>query len=498
MIKKNPQIVDLKTIAWNVVEKYGFKPRFPKELLQNIRRLNNTPPQFYGKDYIDLRHLIWSSIDNFDSMDLDQTEYCERGINGDIHVKVAISDVDHLVPKFSPADRHAGYNGTSVYTGIITFPMLPDELSKGITSLLPGQDCMALIIEFIVHQDGKFTPGNIYRGIVSNKAKLVYEETGDWLEGIKSFPDSYKNNQELMSQLRLQNEAAEKLRTARKKLGALDLETLEAHLVIKDDIVTDLVVQKQNAARCLIEEFMVASNSTIVSFLEKAGLPMIQRVVRVPKYWNEIRLTAEEYGVSLPLHPDAKELSHFLISRKIADPERFPDLSLTIVKLLGNGEYVSYIPGKAPIGHFALAVSDYTHGTAPNRRYVDLIIQRLIKSVLDDQNYPYNIPELNERAEWLTGREKAANKVERYMRKAAAAVILKPRIGDNFEGFITGASIKGTYIRLISPPAEGRVVIGENGLKVGRKVIVKLIKTDPYNGHLDFEYVGSRHADRKR
>lgn len=422
--------VDLKTISWDAMERYGFVPRFPEEV---IRETNQLVPEHHivsKKGIKDLRNLLWSSIDNFDSEDLDQIEYAEQGDNGEIHVRVAISDVDRYVEKNSWIDRHAGQNGTSVYPGIITFHMLPDRLCKGITSLLPGQDCYAIVNEYTVLPDGSVRPGDIYQGIVRNKAKLVYEEIGDWLEEQTPVPNVVLKTEGLTEQIQLQNEAATRLRNFRRKRGALDLETLEAQVVSNGETITALAIQRQNAARCLIEEFMVAANGTMVVFLEKANLPMIQRIVRVPKYWEEIRLVALQYGEKLPAQPDAKSLSAFLTKRREADPERFPDLSLTVVKLMGSGEYVLYKPGKVPIGHFALAVTDYTHGTAPNRRYVDLIVQRLIKSVLLKLKSPYNIRELEQKAEWLSGREKAANKVERFMRKSAAAVLLKPRIGE--------------------------------------------------------------------
>ncbi|PWR69542.1 RNB domain-containing ribonuclease [Methanospirillum stamsii] len=481
--------VDLKTIAWDAMERYGFIPRFPHDVIHETGRLVPEHHIHSRKGIKDLRNLLWSSIDNPDSEDLDQIEYASPGENGDIHIKIAISDVDYYVTKDSSIDRHANHNGTSVYPGVITFHMLPDRLCKGISSLLPGEDRHAIITEYDVHPDGSVKHGEIYRAIVRNKAKLVYEEIGDWLESKIPVPQFIKETPGLEGQIRLQNEAAVRLRAFRRKKGALDLETLEAQVVSDGETVTDLVIQKQNPARCLIEEFMVAANGTMVFFLENADLPMIHRVVRVPKYWEEIRMVAAKYGTKLSEHPDAKGLSTFLTKQHEADPERFPDLSLTIVKLMGSGEYVPFIPGKVPIGHFALAVTDYTHGTAPNRRYVDLIIQRLIKSVLLGTKSPYRVSELNDKAEWLSGREKAANKVERFMRKSAAALLLKPRIGDTFSGFITGASEKGTYVRLISPPAEGRVMKRESGLHVGQKVVVRLMKADPINGHIDFEFL---------
>ncbi|MDD1724373.1 MAG: RNB domain-containing ribonuclease [Methanospirillum sp.] len=480
------QRIDLKTIAWDVMKQYGFHPGFPGPVIQEAESFSRTNQSHSGQDIQDLRMLLWSSIDNNDSQDLDQIEYCKEEKNGEILVRVAISDVDHYVTKNSLVDRHAAHNGTSVYPGIIIFHMLPDRLCKGISSLLPGHDYLAIIIEYTVLPDGSVKYGSVYQGIVSNRAKLVYEDIGDWLEEKTPPPESVQKIPGLENQIQLQNKAAVRLRKKRRDNGALDFETLETQVVAEDGIITDLIIQRQNAARCLIEEFMVAANETIVDFLDNAGFPMIQRVVRVPKYWEEIRTVAAQYHEFLSEKPDVRSLSAFLLKRRIADPERFPDLSLTIVKLMGSGEYVSYIPGKKPIGHFALAVTDYTHGTAPNRRYVDLIIQRLIKSVLAKKKPPYHIRELEEAAEWLSEREKAANKVERYMRKSAAAVLLEKRIGERFEAFVTGASEKGTYVRLVSPPAEGRVMTGEKGLRVGDRVVVRLLKTDPYKGHIDF------------
>ena len=488
---KSHHPIDLKAIAVTAMRKYGFEPRFPDAVVREVNALPAETFRSLQKETQDLRMLLWSSIDNYDSMDLDQLEYCERGQNGDIKVKIAIADVDVYVPKQSKTDKHAAHNGTSVYTGVETFPMLPDRLSKGITSLLPGQDRRATVIEYTVLPDGSFRPGEIYRALVFNKAKLVYEEIGDWLEGTSPTPPAVQEIPGLEEQLHLQTEAMRRLKKNRREQGALELNTIEAQAVVEDDgIVRDLVIQKQNMARCLIEEFMVAANGTMVSYLGNAGIPMIQRVVRVPKYWEEIVNTAATLGETLPAEPDAKALAKFLIRQKAADPERFPDLSLTVIKLLGPGEYMMLDPGSEPYGHFSLAVTDYTHATAPNRRYVDLINQRLLKSVLDRVHSPYRVEELVDLSAWLTSREKGSKKVERFMRKAAAAVLLQHRIGESFDALVTGASEKGTYVRLITPPAEGRVLRGERGLFVGQKVRVRLLKTDPYNGFIDFECIG--------
>jgi len=488
---KNHHYVDLRAIAWHAMEKYGFDPLFPQPVMEEVIALHEKTFSEDQHDASDLRHLLWSSIDNHDSMDLDQIEYCERGENGTIEVKVAIADVDVYIRKESETDRHAARNGTSVYTGIQTFPMLPDRLSKGITSLLPGQDRIAVVIEYTVLPDGSFRPGDVYRALVCNKAKLVYEEVGAWLEGTAPAPKTVQDVPELKEQIHLQNEASLILRKYRREQGALELDTIEAEAVVEGDaVIRDLVVKRQNLARCVIEEFMVAANGTMVTCLGNAGVPMIQRIVRSPRNWDGIVYAAAKQGETLPGEPDAKALAKFLIRQKEADPERFPDLSLTVIKLLGPGEYMMLEPGAPQTGHFALAVIDYTHATAPNRRYVDVINQRLVKSILDKKTSPYPKEDLTEQSEYLTGREKAAKKVQRFMRKAAAAVLLRHRLGESFDALVTGASEKGTYVRLIAPPAEGRVVRGEKGLRVGQKIRVRLLKTDPFNGFIDFERSG--------
>ncbi|HTY15442.1 MAG TPA: RNB domain-containing ribonuclease [Methanoregulaceae archaeon] len=486
---KNDHEIDLKEIALRAMEKYGFATRFPEALIQETDALEERifPEEPEGNS--DLRRVNWSSIDNEDSMDLDQLEYCESGPDGEIEVKIAIADVDTYVRSGSRADRYAAHNGTSVYTGIVTFPMLPDRLSKGMTSLLPGKDRMAVIIAYSVLPDGSARHGSITRGLVSNKAKLIYEQVGDWLEGIGPIPDPVRDVPGMEKQIRLQDETACRLRKYRMQQGALDLDTIEAQAVMAEGSVRDIVVRKQNRAHWIIEEFMVAANGSMVDFLGRAGTPLIQRVVRIPKNWQGIVSTAAGYHEMLPTQPDSKALSLFLGKQKENDPVHFPDLSLTIVKLLGPGEYVTLAPGDSPAGHFALAVTDYTHATAPNRRYVDIINQRLLKSVLDGAQPPYTTKELDANAEWLTDREKASKKVERFMRKSAAAVLLGERIGELFDALVTGVTGHGTYARLIAPPAEGRIVVGEKGLKVGDRIRVRLLKTDPYNGFIDFEHV---------
>ncbi len=480
--------IDLHKIALTSLEKYGFDFVPAKPVLDEISAID--PGSLLDSAQggaRDLRGLLWSSIDNTESLDLDQLEYCVRGNNDEIMVKVAIADVDLFVPKNSQTDVYAAHNGTSVYTGIDVFSLLPTRLSTELTSLLPGTDHCAVIIEFSVFPDGAITSGAIYRGSIRNKAKLIYEEIGDWIEGKTGLPGSVASVPGLKEQLELQDEAAGRLSKFRVEQGALEFDTIEAKPVIREDKVIALIVQEKNRARSIIENFMIAANLTMSQFLRNAGLPMIQRIVRVPKNWEGIMKVAAAYHETLPLQPDAKALERFLHKRKIADPGAFPDLSLTIVKLLGPGEYVMLEPQADSVGHFGLAVMDYIHGTAPNRRYVDIIIQRLLKSALDKRSCQYSQDELVNYAARCTDRDAAAKKVERFMRKAEAAVLLSGRTGESFDAIVTGVSEKGTYVRIETPPVEGRVMRGEKGLVIGQKIRVRLTGMDPYKGHVDFE-----------
>jgi exoribonuclease-2 len=495
---RGDQTINLEAIARTAMERYGFEPGFSPAVEREIGTIPAAIPPGWIDGIKDLRSLLWSSIDNYDSMDLDQIEYCERGPAGEITVRIAIADVAAYVDAGTHTDRHASHNGTSVYTGVSVFPMLPDRLSHNLSSLLPGQNRLAVVIEYTVLPDGDVRYGSVSRALVFSKAKLVYEEIGAWLEGRGPLPETARIVPGLEEQLRLQHEAAERLKHYRRKQGALSLDTLEAKIVIDRNIIRNLVVHEQNYAHYLIEDFMIAGNRTMVAFLGKHGLPMIQRVVRTPRNWEGIVEIAAEHGYRLPKEPDAKALAGFLDRQSVEDPERFPDLSLTVVKLMGPGEYVMVRPGGESDGHFALAVIDYTHSTAPNRRYVDLINQRITRSLLDGGAVPYTADELEERAAWLSDREKASKKVERFMLKAAAGVLLRDRIGETFDALVTGAAEKGTWVRIIEPPVEGRVVEGERGLYVGQKIVVKLIAVDPYKGFIDFAYTGRKARDGRR
>jgi VacB/RNase II family 3'-5' exoribonuclease len=484
----NYRNIDLHKIARTAITQYGFDFIITKPVQGEINALDSRKLLDIAQDRVkDLRGLLWSSIDNTESLDLDQLEYCARGTSDEIMVKVAIADVDLFVPKESQTDIYAARNKASVYTGIEVFPLLPNRLSTELTSLLPDVDHGALVIEFSVFPNGEITPGTIYRGFIRNKAKLVYEEIGSWLEGKAGVPASVARIPDLKEQLELQDEAAERLSKFRIEQGALEFDTIEAKPVIREEKVIALVIQEKNRARSIIENFMIAANITMSQFLRNAGVAMIQRVVRVPKNWQGIMKVAAAYHEKLPFQPDAKALAQFLNKIKISNPEIFPDLSLTIVKLLGPGEYIMLEPQAASVGHFGLAVMDYIHGTAPNRRYVDVIIQRLLKSVLDKEPCPYSQNELINCATQCTDRDTAAKKVERFMRKVAAAVLLSGRIGESFDAIVTGASDKGTYARIITPPVEGRVMRKEDGLVVGQKIRVRLTGMNPYKGQIDFE-----------
>lgn len=480
--------INLHSIARRAMRKYGFESSFPPSVMAAADNLDVHTPERMAKStsVADLRGLLWSSIDNFDTEDLDQIEWCERRPNGEILIRVAVADVDVYVPKGSILDMHARKNTTSVYTGIEIFPMIPDRLSKHLSSLQPNQDRLAMVVEFTVLPRGNVRPGSIYRALVRNKAQLVYEEVGAWLEGKGKIPKLVAETPYLKEQMLLQDEAALRLGKYRAEQGALELETLEARAVIKHEQVLGLVVVEDNRAKRIIENFMIGANGVMSGYLERAGIPTIHRVVRIPKYWEDIVEVAAERGTSLPNSPNALALSKFLLKEKRADAERFPDLSLTIVKLLGPGEYVLF-EGKNPVGHFCLAVTKYTHSTAPNRRYVDLIIQRLVKAALNKARSPYRREEIARAAEWCTEREQASKKVERFMVKAEAATLLQGRIGHLFDAIVTGASEKGTYARLLDPPVEGRIMGRARGIHVGQKLQVRLINLDPEQGFVDFE-----------
>lgn len=496
-----PDSTELRDAAHQAMLENGFTPEFSAEVHREVSALRD-PTRSPSHSVRDMRALLWSSIDNRESKDLDQIEVAERLNNGAIRVLIAIADVDVLVPKGSATDDHARENTTSVYTGVAVFPMLPDRLSTNLTSLNEGEDRFAVVIEMDVAESGEVAASNVYVALVHNHAKLVYETVGAWLDGSAPIPPEIPRKPGLEEQVRLHDEAAQRLLALRRRNGALDLETIEASPVVVKGNVIDLKVTQRNRARDIIENFMVGANSAMARFLEANKVPSIRRVVRVPKKWPRIVQLAAEIGETLPTEPDRVALSEFLVKRKLADPEHFADLSLSVVKLLGPGEYMleRRLDGRAGEGHFGLAAAEYTHATAPNRRFPDLVTQRLMKST-DTDVPPYTEEELVEIARHCTLREDAARKVERSVRKKAAAALMRDRVGQSFPAMVTGASQKGIYVRLLSPPVEGRIVRGGEKLDVGDTVRVTLVRVDDRKGFIDFEHESAgveRKLDRSR
>jgi VacB/RNase II family 3'-5' exoribonuclease len=479
---------DMHAAARRVLSAAGFAPDLDGAAKGQLDAIKGPAPTESGVK--DLRYLPWSSIDNTESRDLDQVEVAEALPDGAIRIIVGIADVDSLVPHGSPLDEHAFTNCTSVYTGVDVFPMLPERLSTDYTSLNEGEDRLAIAIETVISATGDVVSHDVYRAMVQNRAKLAYEGVGAYLEsGV--LPPKASGNATLIAQLDLQAEAAKRLKEVRIRNGALELETIEATPITKDGKIVDLEVIQKNRARDLIEDFMIASNVAIAKYLESRNRSGIRRVVREPERWGRIVELAARYGETLPEQPDSPALAEFLIARHEVDPERFPDLSLSIVKLMGRGIYALDLPGKDPGGHFGLATHDYSHATAPNRRYADLVTQRLVKATLANRPAPYSNAELTDIAARCTEREDAENKVERTIRKTAAALMLRDHIGEVFDAIVTGASDKGVFARTIHPPAEGMVVRNHAGFDVGDKVQVKLVGADPGRGFIDFE--GARH-----
>ncbi|MEP7084848.1 MAG: RNB domain-containing ribonuclease [Betaproteobacteria bacterium] len=479
---------DLRAIAHEAMRQRGLLPDFSAEAIAEAGRLT-APAQDADPAIRDLRDLLWASIDNDDSKDLDQLSVAQPLSGGAVKILVAIADVDSLVRKDSAIDAHAETNTTSVYTAAEIFPMLPEKLSTDLTSLNEQQERLAIIIEMTVAADGAISAGDVYRARVFNRAKLAYNSVAAWLEGTGPAPERLAAVAGLEDQLRIQDAAAQALRRVRHAQGALRLETTEARPVFDADVLVDMRPDQRNRAKELIEDFMVAANGVTATFLESRGYASLRRVLRTPKRWDRIVALAAELGEKLPATASAPALDAFLESRRRADPERFPDVSLSVVKLLGSGEYALELPGQEIEGHFGLAVRDYTHSTAPNRRFPDLVAQRLLKAAMTRQPSPYTNAELTTLAAHCTVQEDNADKVERQVRKSAAALLLSSRIGAKFDGIVTGASEKGTWVRVSGPTAEGRVVRGFEGLDVGDRVRVELVHTDVARGFIDFARV---------
>jgi exoribonuclease-2 len=478
---------DLAALARQEMIDRGFTPDFPPEVVRQVAALRANVAALAPDPAVrDLRSLLWSSIDNDTSRDLDQIEVAERLPNGAIRIRVGIADVDRDVPKDSPIDLHAAANCTTVYTGVKIFPMLPDDLSTDLTSLNEHADRPSVVVELTVAADGSVQDGTAYRAVTRNAAQLAYSSVGPWLEGSGAAPAKVAASADLQAQLRLQDEAAQNLRERRHKLGALDLDRAEIEAVMTDGKVTGIAPRFRNRASQLIEDFMVAANGVIARLLRDHQIASIRRVVKIPERWDRIVELAARTGDILPGDPDSGALNQYLLKRRTEDPTHYADLSLAVVKLMGPGEYVLERPGDAAVGHFALAVQDYTHSTAPNRRFADLVTQRLVKGVLATKPSPYGEAELDGVARNCTLREDAERKVERAMAKRIAAVAMHDRIGEVFAAVVTGASAKGTYVRALSPLVEGRLMRGDQGLDVGDQIRVKLLNTDPARGFIDF------------
>jgi VacB/RNase II family 3'-5' exoribonuclease len=476
---------ELRAIAHAAMLQHGLLPDLSAAALAECDRMAQAAPPS-GPAIRDMRGLPWCSIDNDDSRDLDQLSVAEPSSNGAVKILVAIADVDSLVSKGSAIDDHARENTTSVYTAAAIFPMLPAKLSTNLTSLNEGEDRLAIVAEMVVDADGGLKSSGIYRAAVRNRAKLAYNSVAAWLEGASPAPAKLAAVQGLEEQLRIQDRVAQALRRVRREHGALRLETIEVHAVFDGSALAAMVPDEKNRAKELIEDFMIAANGVTARYLQQKGLPSLRRVLRTPRHWDRLVALAAETGDKLPATPDAAALDAFLARRRQADPARFPDVSLSVIKMLGSGEYALELPGEPSQGHFGLAVKDYTHSTAPNRRFPDLVSQRLVKAALAGEPSPYSNAELSSLATHCTEQENNAAKVERQVAKSAASLLLASRIGAQFDAIVTGASEKGTYARISAPVAEGRIVRGFEGLQVGQRVRVELLRTDVARGFIDF------------
>jgi exoribonuclease-2 len=505
MNNAHPPHLDLQALSKQVMMAHGFDPDFPAAVQQQLADIKAHPPLAAdsagsaaagsspaGSEFPvgsevhikDLRGMLWSSIDNDTSRDLDQIEVAEKLPNGDVKVMVGIADVDAFVAKATPIDAHAARETTTVYTGVRMFPMLPEDLSTGASSLLENQDRLAVVTEFVVSVDGNVSSGNVYRALVRNKAQLMYNSLGSWLEATAAAPPKVAASAELQAQLKLQSAAAQALKKQRFLHGALNIDTGEVLPVVLNQQVVDIAQEKRNRATELIEDFMIASNGVVARLL--LNVSSLRRIVRTPKRWDRIVQLAAGYGETLPAKPDSKALNDFLVKRRAADPDHFADLSLAVIKLIGPGEYVLERPGDPEQGHFGLAVQDYTHSTAPNRRFADVVTQRLIKARLAGKPGPYSDSELESIASNCTLKGDAARKVEREMSKRLAAVVMSNRVGETFDAVVTGVTPAGTFVRVLQPHIEGMLVQGDRGLDVGDRLRAKLVRTDVQHGYIDF------------
>lgn len=481
--------IALQRIARNAMIERGLTTDFPSAVLAELEKIQ-LPYNGLNGQIKDLRHLLWCSVDNAESLDLDQLSYAESMPDQKVKVMVAIADVDALVRKQSLIDQHASVNTVTVYTIAQIFPMLPEKLSTDLTSLRLDADREAVVVEMVTDQEGAVLQSDVYCALVRNRAKLVYETLAEWLEGKGPMPEEVARVNGLAETLQLQDQAAQKMKRLRYENGALEFETVEARPVFEGDTLREMKGQGKNRAQTMIEDFMIASNGVTARYLEKKQFPSLRRVVRTPKQWNRIVELASENGYALPEEADSKSLSQFLAFAKQTKPVQYADLSFSVLKLLGAGEYVVETPGTEGEGHFGLAVKDYAHSTAPNRRYPDLITHRLLKSAMAGATVPYSVEQLEIMARHCTLKEDDAKKVERQVEKSAIAMLLEYRIGEEFEAIVSGTSSKGTWIKVIRPHMEGKLVRGYQGLQVGHKLKVRLLSVNADLGFIDFESAG--------
>jgi ribonuclease R len=480
--------IALQNIARKAMIARGLEPDFPETVLDELKSITNQA-NYKPKTAKDLRDKLWCSIDNADSLDLDQLSYAEALPENKVRLLIAIADVDALVVANSDIDIHANKNTTSIYTVAQLYPMLPEKLSTDLTSLRFGVDRCAVVVEMIIGDDGAVEKSDVYHATVYNRAKLEYGSLAAWLEGTGPIPLEVANVEGLAENIKLQDRVAQKMKELRHEHGALELETYQAKAIFDGDALREMTIDLKNRAKDLIEDFMIASNSSTARYLEGKNFPSLRRVVRVPKQWDRIVELASDHGFVLPTNADSKSLSEFLKFVKQKDPDHFEDMSLSVLKLLGSGEYVVDTPGSTTEGHFGLAVKDYTHSTAPNRRYPDLVTQRLLKSAILGNPVPYSVEQLEQIAHHCTITEDDVRKIERLVEKSANAMLMETRIGEEFDAIVSGASDRGTWIRIYHPHIEGKLVDGFNGLKVGDKLKARLKYVNSELGFIDFERV---------
>jgi len=487
-MNKNDNRITLQQIARKAMISRGLLPDFPPDVIAELRGINS-PATYKPAQAKDLRRLLWCSVDNDDSLDLDQLSYAEQLPENKVRLLIAIADVDALVTKQSNIDHYASQNTASIYTVAEMFPMLPEKLSTDFTSMRLGEDRCAVVVEMIIDDDGAIQQSDVYTAMVFNHAKLQYDSLGEWLEEKGSIPSEIRKVEGLAENIQLQDRTAQKMKELRYEHGALEFETIEARPVFEGDALNEMKAEQKNRAKSLIEDFMIAANGATARYLKEKNFPSLRRVVRTPKRWDRIVELASENGFLLPEIANSKSLSAYLKFIKQNDPQHFVDISISVLKLLGSGEYVVETPGATSEGHFGLAVKDYTHSTAPNRRYPDLVTQRLLKSAMTGNSIPYSVEELEQIARHCTLKEDDARKVERQVEKSAMAMLMKSRIGEVFESIVTGASTKGTWVRLFHPHVEGKLVNGFRGLEVGNHLKARLIHIDIEEGFIDFERV---------